>query len=79
MIIVKGFTQTSIVIANLAQKDKPSNSVSMYSYVYNGSSYVNCYVQVNTYGEVKVMDMYGGLISGAQLAYLKTNCIVYIV
>lgn len=65
--------------ATLAEQDRPPNDVDYCGKVYNGSSYVDCLVRVNTAGEVRVTDFYGGTISGAQYTYLRPRYLFYFV
>lgn len=46
--------------------------------IYNGSSYVDCFVRVNTNGNVEVTDAFSSAIPGGQIAYLSPRRITYI-
>lgn len=65
--------------STLSVSDRPSARVSLTGKVYNGSTYVDCVVFINTSGEVRVQDLWGGTISGAQYGYLQPRDLTYYV
>ena len=65
--------------ATLSTWDRPANTVAVPGKIYNGSSYVDCMVFINSSGEVRVQDMFGGNITGAQYNYLRPLDITYFV
>lgn len=65
--------------ATLKSIDRPSATVSASGKVYNGSTYVDCTVLINTSGEVRVQDLWGGTIFGAQYGYLRPRNLTYFV
>ena len=65
--------------ATLSVKDRPSAVVSATGKVYNGSDYVDCLININTAGEVKVVDLWGGTVSGAQYGFLRPRTLTYFV
>ena len=65
--------------ATLSSWDWPSSTRRTLSAVYNGSAYVDCSIMVNTVGEVRILDFYGGEVSGAQYGYLINRTICYYV
>ena len=65
--------------ATLYEDDRPSVFASVTGAIYNGSSYVDCIVGVNTDGTVKVTDYFGNAISNAQYSYLTPRYVVYFV
>lgn len=65
--------------ATLSVSDRPSATVSLPGKVYNGSTYVDCVVFINTSGEVRVQDFWGGTVSGAQYGYLRPRDLTYYV
>lgn len=65
--------------ATLSAWDRPSTTRRVLSKVYNGSAYVDCTIQVNTNGEVRIWDLYGNAISGAQYGFLIDRTVCYYV
>ena len=65
--------------ATLSVKDRPSAVVSATGKVYNGSTYVDCLININTAGEIKVLDLWGGTISGAQYGFMRPRTLTYFV
>ena len=65
--------------ATLSAWDRPSTTRRALSKLYNGSSYVDCTIQVNTNGEVRIWDMFGNEISGAQYGFLVDRTVCYYV
>ena len=65
--------------ATLSTWDRPQTTRRTLTKVYNGSSYVDCNIQVNTNGEVRIWDVYGNEISGAQYGYLIDRTVCYYV
>ena len=65
--------------ATLSPGDSPQTSRSTASKIYNGSSYVDCEIQVNTNGEVRIVDLFANEISGAQYGYLVDRTVCYYV
>ena len=65
--------------ATLYAKDRPSLDFEAFGTVYNGSTYVDCLVKVNTLGEVRVTTLYGATVSGAQYNYLRPRWLTYFV
>ena len=65
--------------ATLWAKDRPSATVEYSGVVYNGSTYVDCLVLVNTLGEVRVTTLYGATVPSAQYGYLRPRNLVYYV
>lgn len=72
-------TNPSAWCATLAEQDRPSETVSVIGKIYNGSAYVDCMIFVNSSGEVRVQDFFGGSVSGAQYAYLRPRDLFYFV
>ena len=72
-------TNPSAWCATLASTDRPSETVTVMGKIYNGSAYVDCMIFVNSSGEVRVQDLFGGTISGAQYAYLRPRDLFYFV
>lgn len=66
-------------LGTLDSTDRPPIKGRSSGKIYNGSSYVDCAIFVNTNGEVGLSSPSGGAISGAQIAYETVNPIVYIV
>ena len=65
--------------ATLYEVDRPSLNASESSKIFNGSTYIDCRIQVGTDGAVKVTDYFGGEISGAQYGFLSSRYISYFV
>ena len=65
--------------ATLSVWDRPSTTRRTLSKLYNGSSYVDCTIQVNTNGQVRIWDVYGNEISGAQYGFLIDRTVCYYV
>lgn len=65
--------------ATLSAWDRPSTTRRTLSKVYNGSSYVDCVIQVNTNGEVRIWDFFANEISGAQYGFLVDRTVCYYV
>lgn len=65
--------------ATLFSSDAPSQAVRVLTKIYNGSTYVDCIVQIDTDGTVKVQGLFGETISGAQYGYLVNREIAYYV
>ena len=72
-------TTPSAWCATLLSKDRPADTVSVIGKIYNGSAYVDCMVFVNSSGEVRVQDLFGGSVSGAQYGYLRPRDLFYYV
>lgn len=68
-----GFTLT----ATLPNEYKPSVDVSIVTKVYNGSSYVDCVFSINTYGQIRLYDLFGNKINGIQPQFLRTKEVFY--
>ena len=71
---INGSTVTTVYAT-----DRPPRTIAAHGKVYNGSSYVDCVVRLDTSGNVTVQAATGGAISGIQIGYLTTNHITYIV
>lgn len=65
--------------ATLLWSDRPSADVEFTGKVYNGSSYVDCLVKINTAGEVRITDLFSGTISGANYTYARPKWLTYFV
>lgn len=65
--------------ATLSTWDWPQTTKRTLSKVYNGSSYVDCVIQVNTNGEVRIRDLFANEISGAQYGFLVDRTCCYYV
>lgn len=65
--------------ATLNTWDRPPAVISAVGKVYNGSSYVDCMVSINTSGEVRVQNFFGSEIAGAQYGYLRPTTLSYFV
>lgn len=65
--------------ATLSVEDRPAAPVRSPGKVFNGSTYVDCVTTISTDGTVKVTDLYGGTISGAQYGYLIPRDLYYYV
>ena len=65
--------------ATLFSSDSPSQAVRVLTKIYNGSTYVDCVVQIDTDGTVKVQGLFGETVSGAQYGYLVNREIAYYV
>lgn len=65
--------------ATLNTWDRPPAVISAIGKVYNGSSYVDCMVSINTSGEVRVQNLFGAEIAGAQYGYLRPTTLSYFV
>lgn len=63
--------------ATLSAVDRPSAPVRTPGKIYNGSTYVDCIITIGTDGTVKVTDLFGGTISGAQYGFLVPRHIFY--
>ncbi|MBR3279660.1 MAG: hypothetical protein IKG01_12290 [Lachnospiraceae bacterium] len=72
-------TNPSAWCATLVAGDRPAETVSVIGKIYNGSAYVDCMIFVNSSGEVRVQDLFGGSVSGAQYAYLRPRDLFYFV
>lgn len=72
-------TNPSAWCATLSAVDRPSETISVIGKIYNGSAYVDCMILVNSSGEVRVQDFYGGSISGAQYGFLRPRDLFYFV
>lgn len=59
-------------------KFRPTSVVVMASQVYNGSSYVDCQLEIQTTGEVNIYSISGGATAGYQAQYLKCKGFTYI-
>ena len=56
----------------------PTNAMAMASQVYNGSSYVDCQLEMLTNGKINIYSISGGAIAGYQAQYLKAKGIMFI-
>ena len=65
--------------ATLSVWDRPRTTRRAFTKVYNGSSYVDCIIQVNTNGEVRIWDLFANEISGAQYGFLVNRTVCYYV
>ena len=65
--------------ATLSAGDRPSADVSAVGKVYNGSTYVDCLIFINTSGQLKVQDFWGGTIANAQYGFLRPRTLTYFV
>ena len=65
--------------ATLNPGDRPQTTRRTVSKIYDGSSYVDCVIQVNTNGEVRIWDLYGKEVSGAQYGFLVDRTCCYYV
>lgn len=65
--------------ATLASRDRPNATVMTFTKIFNGSGYVDCTLSINVSGEVRIADLYGGTISGAQYGFIKDRDIYYFV
>ena len=65
--------------ATLWGTDTPSIDAEFVGKVYNGTSYVDCLVKVNRYGEVRITDMFSGTIANAQYSYARPRWLTYFV
>lgn len=65
--------------ATLSPWDRPQTTRRTASKIYNGSSYVDCAIQVNTNGEVRIWDLFANEISGAQYGFLVNRTVCYYV
>ena len=65
--------------ATLIAFDRPSVGARVISQVYNGSTYVDCIIQVGTDGTVRVQSVWGSEIANAQYSYLVNRFITYFV
>lgn len=65
--------------ATLSAWDRPSTARRTASKVYNGNSYVDCVIQIETNGQVRIQDLYGNVISGAQYSFLVDRTVCYYV
>ena len=65
--------------ATLSTLDSPQTTRRTASKIYNGSSYVDCVIQVNTNGEVRIWDMFGNEVSGAQYGFVVDRTVCYYV
>lgn len=57
----------------------PRLQVNVFSKCYNGSSYVDCKLQINTDGTITLTDLFAAKINGIQPGYFQTKPIVYLV
>lgn len=65
--------------ATLASGDRPNATVTTFTKIYNGSGYVDCTLLINVSGEVRIADLYGGTIAGAQYGFIKNRDLYYYV
>lgn len=65
--------------ATLASGDRPNATVTTFTKIYNGSGYVDCTLSINVSGEVRIADLYGGTIAGAQYGFIKDRDLYYFV
>ena len=65
--------------ATLSAVDRPSTAVRSTGKIYNGSTYVDCVITIGTDGTVKIADLFGGTISGAQYSFLIPRHMFYYV
>ena len=65
--------------ATLSPGDSPSTTRRTASKIYNGSSYVDCAIQVDTNGEVRIVDFFGKEVSGARYGFLVNRTVCYYV
>lgn len=66
-------------IATLTSKDVPIGDCRALSKIYNGTTYVDCYLAVYPSGAIVVRDLYGGEVPNAQYGFLVTRVISYFV
>ena len=66
-------------IATLSSRDLPVGDCRTMSKVYNGTTYVDCYVAVYPSGKLVVRDLYGGEVADAQYGFLVTRVLTYFV
>ena len=66
-------------LCTLDSIDRPPITVTCFGRVYNGTTYVECVTYIETTGGVKVLNPYGGEISGINLDYLIGRGITYMV
>lgn len=65
--------------ATLDTRDCPQTTRRTLSKLYDGSGYVDCIIQVNTNGQVRIWDLFGNEISGAQYGFLVDRTVCYYV
>ena len=65
--------------ATLFAWDRPSTARRTLSKVYDGSSYVDCVIEIGTNGQVRIQDLFGSVISGAKYGFLVDRTVCYYV
>ena len=66
-------------LATLNEIDRPSSAAVFPAKIYNGSTYVDCAIFVNTNGQVRVETIAGTAVPGAQYGYLTPRYVSYYV
>ena len=66
-------------LATLNQIDCPSSAAIFPAKVFNGSTYVDCAIFVNTNGQVRIETMSGAAVPGAQYNYVSPRYVSYYV
>lgn len=58
---------------------RPTYTVKVISKVYNGSTYVDCAITIESSGTISILGLTGQPISGIQTNYLQSKAIMYMI
>ena len=56
---------------------RPQRDMKLAGKVYNGSSYVDCLILINTSGQIVITTLFGSVISGLSPGYIYPGILVY--
>lgn len=77
--VVNVWPSSGTLIGTIDAIDIPPSFVKAPGFVYNGSDYVTCTIVIDTSGNVRGQDLWGGAIAGASAGYLSPQNFTYMV
>jgi hypothetical protein len=78
-VVILGMWSNPVVVPSLVSIDCPRENRSVVGKVYNGSTYVDCQIAIDTDGKMQVLSLTGQTISGIQISYITPRSIIYMV
>lgn len=78
-VVILGMWSNPVINPSLASIDCPREDRSVLGKVYNGSTYVDCQISIDTNGKMQVLSLTGQTISGIQISYIIPRSIMYMV
>ena len=72
-------TASSAVVGTITDEAfRPNADIDYFTQVYNGSSYVNCWLQIGNNGQIRILSASGSTTAGYQARYCKLKGLTYI-